>query len=525
MFFNNTSEKSPKVILTEDETMMSQYRGGMFTGFTACIPSGVLPDWMYFKAFSPPVPRENGEAKYSDHGLRIIESVLTENGFDSEEVAVVHPKDIEDVAGENTEVIGIGGHDILGVNPPTSEFVDLAQTGPPYGRIKFLELLDKEVVQDNKIVVGGKSAWQVAEERIMEDLGIDHVLLGEAEYEAPEMFKNLVKGKDVPKVVEGESPDVEDIPNIKNGTIHGLVEISRGCGRGCKFCTPNMQKLRHKSIPHIIEDVKVNVESGHEEILLHSEDVLRYGTKEISPNKERLVELFEKTMEVDGVEKVGTSHIALATAYHNKDLVRKVTEIATSRKGGWIGTQTGIETGSPELLGEHMHGKVLPSEPEDWPEIVEQSIGFLNDQDWIPAGTIINGLPREDTEDVMKTIELVDDLKGTTSLLVPMNFVSMEGAVLAEEKTFRVEDMSSEHWQLFGECFDHDLKVGQELKEMYFDDEGMFSKFLINRLVNFFVNKSKKYIERMKRGEPPRDYSEVEEDYAFPDYFKPEKNQ
>ncbi len=53
-------EKSPTIILTADETMMSKYRGGIFLGFSTCSPRGIMPDWLYFAAFAPPVPRENG---------------------------------------------------------------------------------------------------------------------------------------------------------------------------------------------------------------------------------------------------------------------------------------------------------------------------------------------------------------------------------------------------------------------------------------------------------------------------------
>ena len=48
-------ERSPTIILTADETMMSKYRGGMFLGFSTCSPRGIMPDWMYFAAFAPPV--------------------------------------------------------------------------------------------------------------------------------------------------------------------------------------------------------------------------------------------------------------------------------------------------------------------------------------------------------------------------------------------------------------------------------------------------------------------------------------
>ncbi|KXB04865.1 hypothetical protein AKJ48_01055, partial [candidate division MSBL1 archaeon SCGC-AAA261O19] len=109
---------------------------------------------------------------------------LRENGFDESEVVVVHPDDLEKMVGPETEIVAIGGHDLLGINPPTSEFVELASTGPPYNRVKFLELLDNPVLENVDVVVGGKSAWQVADERVMGRLGIDYVHIGEGERSA-----------------------------------------------------------------------------------------------------------------------------------------------------------------------------------------------------------------------------------------------------------------------------------------------------------------------------------------------------
>ena len=167
MLFSKTNS-SPKIVLTADETMMSRYRWGIFVGFSTCMPQGIIPDWFYFNVFSPSVPRKNGRALYTDFGLRIVEASLAEV-FGEDEVAVVHPKDLEKVAGGRTEIIGISGHDFLGISPPTSEFVDLLNIGPPYNRVKFFELMKKRVMKEKIVVAGGKAAWQLADEKIMDN--------------------------------------------------------------------------------------------------------------------------------------------------------------------------------------------------------------------------------------------------------------------------------------------------------------------------------------------------------------------
>lgn len=508
--------RSPTIVLTADETMMSRYRWGIFMGFSACMPQGIIPDWFYFNIFSPPVPRRNGRALYADFGLRIIEASLA-NAFGADEVAVVHPRDLEKVVGSRTEIIGITGHDFLGINPPTSEFVDLVDTGPPFNRVKFFELMQKQVMKKKIVVAGGKAAWQLADETIMDKLNIDYVLLGEGEITAPKLFKAILRGEKPSRIVKGKEPNAEEIPNIIGGTIHGLVELSRGCGRGCSFCTPDMQRLRYKSIEHIVRDVRTNAEAGQRAISLHSEDILRYGAKGIEPNEERVLGLVKDVAAVDGIESIGASHIALASVYHHPHLLKEVSETCYSLLGqDWLGAQTGIETGSPRLIAKHMRGKALPSPPERWQEIVTQAFGLLDDNCWFNASTIINGLPDETPDDVIASIELVEELKGTSSLIVPMNFVSMRGSPLRNDETFTIARMTPEHWQLIGICVEHNLSVLPRLLRIYRTRTDIIKSWLLYFAANRMAHASNHYVQTMKRGEPPTDRMEASR-WFYPD--------
>ena len=502
-------DRSPKIVLTADETMMSKYRWGIFMGFSTCMPRGIIPDWSYFSIWSPPVPRREGRAVYADFGLRIIESCLAEVVGEAE-VAVVHPRDLERVVGSRTEIIGISGHDFLGINPPTSEFVDMVNTGPPYNRVKFFELMNKPVMKEKIVVAGGKAAWQLADEMVMDKLNIDYVHLGEGELTVPEMFKSILAGEKLPsRIINGREPSAEEIPSIRGATIHGLVEISRGCGRGCSFCTPTMQKLRFKSVEHVVRDVETNVAAGQHSICLHSEDILRYGAKKIAPDDERVLNLIRSVASVEGIESVGASHIALATVYHNPDLLKAVSETCYSMLDqDWLGAQTGIETGSARLIAKYMRGKALPSPAEKWQEIVVQAFGILDENNWFCAATMINGLPEETVDDVIRSIELVDDLKGTSSLVVPMNFVSMRGSVLNNEESFTIAKMTPEHWQLMGKCIDHDLKIVPKLMREYNNSKSIKS-WLLSSAATHMAKALNKYVNTMKRGEPPTERSEV----------------
>jgi radical SAM superfamily enzyme YgiQ (UPF0313 family) len=174
----------------------------------------------------------------------------------------------------------------------------------------------------------------------------------------------------------------------------------------------------------------------------------------------------------------------------------------------WMGAQTGIETGSARLIALHMRGKALPSPAEKWQEIVTQAFGILEDNNWFCAGTMINGLPGETADDVIKSIELVEDLKGTSSLIVPMNFVSMRGSLLNNNETFTIAKMTPEHWQLMGECIEHDLRIVPELMREYKSTKGIKS-WLLSTAAKRMAHALERYVKKMKKGEPPTDRREV----------------
>ena len=50
-----------KIVLTADRTLMSEYNGGIFLGFSACVPQGLIPDKLYFSLFS--LPTKNASDK------------------------------------------------------------------------------------------------------------------------------------------------------------------------------------------------------------------------------------------------------------------------------------------------------------------------------------------------------------------------------------------------------------------------------------------------------------------------------
>ncbi len=265
-----------RIVLTSDSTMMSSYHGGVMLGFAAIMPRAMLPDWIFRKFFCPPVPAfEDGSAAIAPCGMRKVEASLLEAGFSREEVMVAHPDHLDRAIGPETEIVGITHDDPMG-KIAFREIEEIIGRGPPFNRSKFLELVRHPLIREHrpKIVVGGNGAWEV----MGEDVGVDHIYLGEGESDFPEICRKIIRSEAVPNVIRGTAVPGERIPTNRGATIGGIVEIGRGCWRGCAFCSPAMRTMRHRPLENILEDVRVNLAAGQRDIILHSEDFFSYGS-------------------------------------------------------------------------------------------------------------------------------------------------------------------------------------------------------------------------------------------------------
>ena len=447
-----------KIVLTADRTLMSEYHGGLFFGFTACVPSGLMPDRLYFSLLSPSVEvNDDGSVKYAPCGLRKIEAALLDYGFDRDDIIVAHPEHLEKLVGPETRVVGVSETDPLGIGPATSSFSQLLGE-EAYMAMKFKELLSHHAIQRFKpqIVVGGPGAWQLEDGKAREELGIDCVIIGEGEKIAGPIFEKAVNREELPDLVQGEVVPKEEIPIIKKPTICGLIEIARGCGRGCKFCVPTLQQYRCLPIDHILTEVEVNLRAGRQP-LLHAEDVLRYKAKGTKINEEAVIALFRTVCNYPGVEGPSISHFSLSSVAAAPEVVEEISNIMRLKKREvWLGGQTGIETGSPKLMKMHMCGKCKPFRPEEWPDVVVEAFDILSKSSWIPAATLIFGLPRETDRDLDLTIDLVERLRSFRSLIVPLFLVSV-GALRGRAESFTAEDMRLKHSELYVKCWEHNL--------------------------------------------------------------------
>ncbi|MRN62129.1 MAG: radical SAM protein, partial [Nitrosopumilales archaeon] len=230
-----------------------------------------------------------------------------------------------------------------------------------------------------------------------------------------------------------DQPSVDEIPNIINPSMHGQVEVMRGCGRGCKFCDVTLRPLRYYPVEKVQKEIEINMKyGGLKNAWVHSDDIFVYGlnprtTKNMQPNREAIEELFKGIM-ATGVEHTNPTHGTLAGAIADERLVPNVSKIIKASPSNHIGIQCGFETGSIRLIGKYADRKLAPYQPAEWHWVVKNAVKTLNENYWVPAFTIIMGLNNDETpEDSWETIRLIHELENeqpdSKFTVTPLTFV------------------------------------------------------------------------------------------------------
>ena len=465
---------SPLVVLTSPSTEMSDYEGSHILAFAAGFSKPwFMPRFYLKKTFFKPVPSNSLEVALAPLGLRKLEAGLIKSGFKREDVVVVHPDDLEEAVGPDTKVIGVSSKDPLGLGYVSLTYSSVLDLGEPINKMEFRRLMKtaRQAKQKYgvKIAVGGPGSWQLLRPEANGLFEVDCIFMGEGDVTGPDTIWKLVKGQDTPQVVEGKQASLDDISPITKPTIYGAVEISRGCGRGCAFCSPTMQKRRIMPLEAIMHEVHLNVSHGQPDILLVTEDIFMYGcnSPDFTPNSKAVNGLFKALTTHEGVESIQVTHANLAAISVDKTLASQVAEVLRERSnyklaGKQVATiEVGIETGSPKLFKRHMAGKCKPFQPDEWPNIVLSSLSHMEEQEWIALATILVGLPGETDEDAKQTAKLIQTIRDQSlrTFLVPLIFVPLGTCGLREAALKSFSDLSEMQAEVFASAWEHNIKV------------------------------------------------------------------
>jgi radical SAM superfamily enzyme YgiQ (UPF0313 family) len=209
-------------------------------------------NWTTPKAHAPSVRRfwsDCQQAGYVPQGLRIVESILLQR-FPPEAIAVCYPDELDLFIGESTRAIH--AHNPLGVSFTSDAYAYLyAGVAEPINAHEFLRLIRHPAIRRHKphvkLILGGPGAWQVEHKQLQDEWMIDCIVDSEAEEVVLPLFEAAIRGESLPRKVKGSSPSPEKIPLTHHRATFGGVEVTRGCGRGCQFCSIALR--RGHSIP------------------------------------------------------------------------------------------------------------------------------------------------------------------------------------------------------------------------------------------------------------------------------------
>jgi radical SAM superfamily enzyme YgiQ (UPF0313 family) len=515
----------PKIVLTADRTLMSNYRGISLATFFGCAPA-IDPNrnknsfWykilknqvtprVLFDFICKPIPHTNGVANYAPYGLRKVEAGLLRDGYKREDVVVAHPDHVDQFIGPETEVVGTYEMDPLGMGPVTMTFT--------YGRKQMsydefynrdlhmkINAAKKKNGSKARVIAGASGTWQYNYDPAkIEEYGLYAILEGELGGIAPEIdghagrfFDYLINNEfdnmnpfrkksdfkvDIKefkrdgKTYHGrfvnfwDRPELEEIPDIVEPSMHGMIEVMRGCGRGCKFCDVTLRSLRYYSPEKVKREIEVNIKKGGlRNAWIHSDDIFVYGmdprtSKQMEPNREALEELFTAVMST-GIEHTNPTHGTLAGAIADEKLIPNLSRIIKSGPTNLTGIQCGFETGSLRLIGKYADRKLAPYKPEEWHWVVKEGVKTLNENYWIPAFTLIMGLDNDETpEDSWETIQLISELEreqpDAMFTVTPLTFVPI--GLLEKSEFFNIgNEMDPAQLGVMYKTWQHNFKYG-----------------------------------------------------------------
>jgi len=457
------------IVLTASVIEMSDFNLNPFIAFTGGFPSKIIPIKILRKYWYPITPNnDDGSALFAPYGLRKIEALLIEE-FGENNVVTCTPHNLSKFVGPKTMAVGISTMDPLGIGFVSRTYTSLVGFGSePLAAAEFRNLMKRRIWKRHgaKLIVGGSGAWQIVRGNMQEEYGINTVIIGAGDRSALEIFRKAMNGESLPKVVETEKPELDGIPMIKNPALFGVVEITRGCGRGCQFCSPTMRTRYSFPLEKIKKEAELNARAGSRMIVLQTDDMFLYKCGErFVPNKQAIVELIETIGKIPNVEYLQFAHAALPPVAHDPKMIEEIAPTLVE-KGRWryngrrvASVEVGIETGSVKLIKKHMQGKPLPYEAKDWCEVVTQAVGILNDNDICPLATLVVGLPGEEEKDTLATMELVDKLKEAKLFYVPLFFTSEEECLLSNARQADLRHLTDLHWDFFATCWKHNIKL------------------------------------------------------------------
>lgn len=445
------------VVLTADGTLFAGYRI-LFEGMVSASQTSRTPSLLMKHLLAPAVRRDDGvRARQAPLGLRRVEAAMVRGGWDRRHVAIVGMASLGRAVGPQTRVLGISSGDPLGLGMNSTTMSGILG-GEIYASRWFRGLAARvsrlrRRAPEARVVVGGPGAWQLAHsEAARRALGVDHVVVGYCEGNAAELFERMAKGEALPAVLAGRGVPPEAVPPILGPTVMGSVEISRGCGMGCGFCTLGREPMGHLPMDAILADAQTNVAAGVTNIVLVTEDLFRYGGRAGRVQPQALIELLRRLRALAGLQLIQTDHanVGSAAQYTDEELGDVRRAMVGAGRHDYVWLNLGVETASGALLAANGgRPKMGQCAPEAWGAFCLEQVRRLIRLGYFPLVSLVVGLPGETQADVERTLAWVLQFRDERLAVFPVFHAPLDGGT----KPFGLNDMSAVHWRLLRECY------------------------------------------------------------------------
>ncbi len=482
------SDGGKLIVLTAPLTESIDHAGYFIQMAMASLPiwlEGILnrkyPKWREVERY------EDGSAKFMPAGIRLVEKSLARE-YDSDDIVSCFPEDLEKFIGPRTRVVGVSTHNPLGVTFAAGVYTSIFGSSKMpinshYSRELFAQIKSNPHRDNFKVIVGGSGGWQIIQTDMYDELGIDCVVEGRSESkDALELFAKAIDGGDLPREIEVKHPtDRDSILFPDTRTTFGVVEMTTGCGRRCKFCLPDLNPQIDLPKDKIMDAVRANVREGNKQISLATEDMFIWGqvhtdTPFYFPNREALLDLYGDIVNTPGVEQHVLSHSTIAPAVVDPILIKELSRILLPKspihfpylsshpEKKALAPLIGLETGSVRMAKKVMSSKGVPFAIDHWQSVVLEGLRVLNENNWFPAMTLIVGNPDETDEDNMATLDLIYEMerRGLFAFLIPSIFTPLHDTRMEMEKgVTQTRQLSPIQWQLMMKCWKMNLRPGQ----------------------------------------------------------------
>ncbi|MBK9214005.1 MAG: radical SAM protein [Chloracidobacterium sp.] len=476
------------IVLTAPLTEAIDHAGYFIQMAMASLPiwmEGIInrkyPKWREVEHYA------DGSARYMPAGVRLVERSL-ERVYSKDDIVACYPDDLDRFVGPKTRVIAVSTHNPLGVTFAAGVYTSIFGSSKMpinsyYSRQLFAKIKASPYRDNFKVIVGGSGGWQIIQTDLYDELGIDCIVEGRSEsQDTLDLFAKAIDGEELPKEVTVVHPQDRDailFPDTR--TTFGVVEMTTGCGRRCKFCLPDLNPQIDLPKDKIMDAVRANVREGNKQISLATEDMFIWGqvhteTPFYFPNREALLDLYGEVVNTPGVEQHVLSHATVAPSVVDPVLIRELSRLLLPKspihfpylsshpEKKALAPLIGLETGSVRMAKKVMTSKAVPFAIDDWPSVVLEGLRVLNENNWFPAMTLIVGNPEETDEDNMATLDLIYEMerRGLFAFLIPSIFTPLHDTRMEMERgVTQTRQLTPLQWQLMMKCWKMNLRPGQ----------------------------------------------------------------